>query len=324
MSNHLLNNHRRFTTNDLDHARDVLGQVWERHDIQVNRGWQYSVRWHQVDLRHAGLSYTDSPTSLHIVSSPMGGNYRFGIHLSGYATHRLNGNEASLSPSVASLHAPGQRLEADTQPFRALILNLDGRFVEPALQRRFGKVPPFEEWAREFDVTAGPAACLKSMCHWMAYEIDQPTSWLRTSARTADGLERVLRSLFLDCLEERRPAAKNGENSAATRQLQRVEDWLDAHFADPVSIDDMAEIAGVSVRSLQAAFRRLRDCTPMQALAHRRLAAARQALQTASPEATVTQVATDCGFFHFGRFASQYRRAFGETPSTTLARARRR
>jgi hypothetical protein len=35
MSDHLLNNHCRFVADDLDYARDVLGRLWERHDIQV-------------------------------------------------------------------------------------------------------------------------------------------------------------------------------------------------------------------------------------------------------------------------------------------------
>jgi transcriptional regulator GlxA family with amidase domain len=32
----------------------------------------------------------------------------------------------------------------------------------------------------------------------------------------------------------------------------------------------------------------------------------------------VTRVAMDCGFFHLGRFARDYRQAFGESPSVTL------
>ena len=37
---------------------------------------------------------------------------------------------------------------------------------------------------------------------------------------------------------------------------------------------------------------------------------------------TVTDTATKLNFFHFGRFSSQYRQLFGETPSETLRRAR--
>jgi hypothetical protein len=38
----------------------------------------------------------------------------------------------------------------------------------------------------------------------------------------------------------------------------------------------------------------------------------------------MTQAATDCGVFHFGRFALRYHRALGETLSATLAHARKR
>lgn len=321
MNEHFLNNHPFLDTDDLDHSRQILGAAWEHHDIQVHNGWRYSVRWNQANLKRTSLTYTDSPTSVHVVSGPVGNTYHFGIHLSGYSNHEMNGRPAFLSPDVAGLETPGQELRFDTQPFRALLLNLNGDFVDPALRRRLGRVPPFEDWAREFRLDAGPAACLKSLCHWMAYELDQPGSWLLTSSRTSDGLEKVLRSLFLDCLEEKRPAGKKRENAAAPRQVKRVEEWLDAHYADAVSTDDLAEVAGVSVRSLQAAFRQARECTPMQALHRRRLAAARDALCSPAPGTTVTGVAMDCGFFHLGRFARDYRKAFGESPSATLAAA---
>lgn len=325
MSDHLLNNHCRFVADDLDYARDVLGRLWERHDIQVNAGWRYNVRWHQVDLRHISLSYTDSPTSVKVASGPVSHTYRFGMHEEGCMRQRINGHEIISTPACASLHAPGQEIELETEPFRALVLSFDGAFVDKALTRRFGRLPPFEEWAREFSVESGPAACLSSLSHWMASELDRQDTWLLASRPTAVRLERALLGLFLDSLGELRPPGRRQRNDdVATRQLKRVEEWIDAHFADPVTVDDLAEVAGIGVRSLQTAFRRLRGCAPMEALARRRLEAARHALRVASPQTTVTQVAADCGFFHFGRFAFHYRRAFGETPSATLARARRR
>ncbi|MBV8576071.1 MAG: helix-turn-helix domain-containing protein, partial [Acetobacteraceae bacterium] len=44
----------------------------------------------------------------------------------------------------------------------------------------------------------------------------------------------------------------------------------------------------------------------------------RRALRAAGPTATVTEIATRHGFWHFGRFAGVYRSAFGEAPSATL------
>src|SRR5215471_3586027 len=49
--------------------------------------------------------------------------------------------------------------------------------------------------------------------------------------------------------------------------------------------------------------------------------AIRSELRSASPGLTVTEVATRHGFVELGRFAAQYRAAFGENPSTTLRRS---
>jgi AraC-like DNA-binding protein len=322
MDAHLLNNHCRFVTEDLDHSREVMRGMWEHHEIHVNSGWKYGIRWHQVDLKHTSLSYVDSPTSVHIVSGPVSHTYRFGVHEDGTAHHLVNGHQSTLMPGRAALHAPGQVLEVDSQPFRALILTFDGTFVDKALARRFGRVPPLEEWAREFSLHSGPTASLHSLMLWMANELDRSDSWLLSSPRAAVGLERAMLGLFLDCLGEHRPACRRPRDDLATRHVKRVEEWIDAHYGDAVTIDDLAEVAGISVRSLQESFRRLRNCTPMEALARRRLRAACDALR--NPDATVTQVATDCGFFHLGRFASRYREVFGEAPSATLSRARQR
>jgi AraC-like DNA-binding protein len=287
-------------------------------------GYTYSIRWNQADLDKTSISYCDSPTSVRIVSSPVGHSYRFGIHEEGAHIQRINGQEIILTQTRAGIHAPGQEIEMKTLPFRALMLTFDGAFVEKPLERRFGRLPPFEEWACELSVRSGPAACLRSLSRWMASELDRPSSWLLASRSTAARLERALLGLFLDSLGQLRPPQRRPNDDLAIRQIKRVEEWMDAHFADPVTVDDLADVAGLSVRSLQNAFRRLRGCTPMEALTRRRLNAAREALAAALPQATVTQVAADCGFFHFGRFAEYYRRSFGETPSVTLTRAKQR
>ena len=59
----------------------------------------------------------------------------------------------------------------------------------------------------------------------------------------------------------------------------------------------------------------------MAYLKQKRLEAARRTLLAASPLTTsVTEVATQWGFFHLGRFARDYSQLFGELPSETLKR----
>jgi AraC family ethanolamine operon transcriptional activator len=57
---------------------------------------------------------------------------------------------------------------------------------------------------------------------------------------------------------------------------------------------------------------------PATYLRYIRLNGARRSLKET---ASVTEAATSWGFWHFGRFAQDYRALFGEQPSATLKRA---
>jgi adenylate cyclase len=61
--------------------------------------------------------------------------------------------------------------------------------------------------------------------------------------------------------------------------------------------------------------------SPLEYWRRFRLAAAREELLKGLDDTSITEVAIRFGFSHFGRFSQQYRRCFGETPSTTLRRS---
>jgi transcriptional regulator GlxA family with amidase domain len=89
-----------------------------------------------------------------------------------------------------------------------------------------------------------------------------------------------------------------------------------------VRVSDIAHAAGVSTRTLYRAFARHRGAPPISHLRRSRLEQVRCRLESAQAGDTVSAIALDFGFSHLGRFASSYRRVFGETPSETLRRAR--
>jgi AraC-like DNA-binding protein len=104
--------------------------------------------------------------------------------------------------------------------------------------------------------------------------------------------------------------------------VRRAEDHIRDHYAEPITIETLAVVAGVSVRTLFAGFHDFRGTTPMNYLKKVRLESARVALQNgqARGQSGVTQVALECGFSHLGRFAADYRAHFGELPSATAKR----
>jgi AraC-like DNA-binding protein len=102
--------------------------------------------------------------------------------------------------------------------------------------------------------------------------------------------------------------------------VRRAVAYIDAHAAEPITLDDIAAAAGVGIRGLQAAFARHRDTGPMGYLKRVRLARAHRDLQAGDPARgdTVTAIARRWGFAGAGRFAADYRKAFGQPPSRTL------
>jgi AraC-like DNA-binding protein len=113
--------------------------------------------------------------------------------------------------------------------------------------------------------------------------------------------------------------AKRARDRALERCLERIR-YAPWHAVSP---SKLCEIANLSERSLQLAFRERFGLTPAAFLKARRLAIVRQQLlRSGFEQVTVGEAAASQGFTHVGQFAADYRRAFGETPSKTLTRSR--
>ena len=85
---------------------------------------------------------------------------------------------------------------------------------------------------------------------------------------------------------------------------------------------ELSQVAGVSLRQLQHAFKAYTGMTPTHWLRLRRLNSAHRELLSRTPtQTTVAEVAMHWSFWHLGRFSSSYRALFKELPSETLKRA---
>jgi AraC-like DNA-binding protein len=102
--------------------------------------------------------------------------------------------------------------------------------------------------------------------------------------------------------------------------VRRAAGFIDAYADQPVTLDQIAAVAGVSGRALQYAFRRHYGTTPIGYLRQVRLERAHAQLQAADPAdgTTVAAVARQWGWASPAQFAAAYRHRFGIPPSQTL------
>jgi transcriptional regulator GlxA family with amidase domain len=96
-------------------------------------------------------------------------------------------------------------------------------------------------------------------------------------------------------------------------------DLIEAEPQAPLTVEQLADRCGVSVRALRHGFRRHLDMSPMAFVRTVRLQRAHEELRAADPATqTVAAVARRWGFHHLGRFAAAHEARYGQAPAVAL------
>jgi AraC family carnitine catabolism transcriptional activator len=96
-------------------------------------------------------------------------------------------------------------------------------------------------------------------------------------------------------------------------ELARVVSLMEEHLEDPLTIEQISEAAGVSLRQLERLFQRHFRCTPRRYYLDLRLQRARSLLQYT--DMPVFEIALACGFGSSAHFSRSYREWAGKPPS---------
>ncbi|MCP4769670.1 MAG: helix-turn-helix domain-containing protein [Gammaproteobacteria bacterium] len=117
------------------------------------------------------------------------------------------------------------------------------------------------------------------------------------------------------------PKVRNTAESR-DRALSSAIDYIQSLPGEAVTVEDICLDIGINKRTLQRAFMEKYNVTPKQYLQVQRLNSVYRTLLRSDPTATkIRDVAIDEGYWHMSQFAADYRRLFGELPSTTLNRS---
>ncbi|WP_161796878.1 AraC family transcriptional regulator [Devosia soli] len=109
---------------------------------------------------------------------------------------------------------------------------------------------------------------------------------------------------------------------SSSRNLREAEDFMRQHAREPIGVAEVAQAVGISVRSLQLAYKRYTGITPLARLQRFRLEGLHADLDAGLAE-NVRTAAAAWGFVSGARLNRQYLEAFGETPADTVKRVTR-
>jgi len=101
------------------------------------------------------------------------------------------------------------------------------------------------------------------------------------------------------------------------RHLLKAKDLADARYSEPLGVDDMAAVAGLSRAHFSREFRRAFGESPHAYLLTRRLERAAALLRTT--DHSVAEICLSVGLTSIGSFTTSFTRMFGKSPTAYRA-----
>jgi AraC-like DNA-binding protein len=296
--------HAFVATYDGSHRRAALGRGPLGYSMHAVRCGDTDLGWGLTRTRQKVRGVPQSAI-LHV---PLGRRH----------VYAMSGRTLEARPDTAVLLAPGQEYSLYFEPDDCLIaLRMPGLALANEIGDRDPAAVPVSLGTREISLAGGRLSALAALQRTLVEATKPPTG--STSAPRAKQLEARLCSWMADQVLGTR--ASSSTPALGIQRTRTVEEWIEAHLADAITLGRLCAVAGVGDRYLESAFRAHRGQTPLQFVMTRRLARVRRSLLESKPGDSVTQLAHDAGWVHLGRFAARYRSTYHESPSATLRRS---
>ncbi|PWI13573.1 AraC family transcriptional regulator [Streptomyces sp. Act143] len=251
------------------------------------------------------------------------GAYHVAVPVRGcFSVQQGRGDVVFATEGSAVFFDPSQhiRIDAWSPDCQALTVKIDRSALHLALEslldRPLSRPPVF---GPSVDVRGGPGRSWAGLATWALLDKDTSLGLLRQPLIRSRIEQTLLEGVLLAAEHTHREELEAPAPPMRPASVKRVMDAVQERPAEAYDATRLAQLARVSVRTLQEAFRRHVGMSPMAYVYDVRLQRVRDELRAAGPgTTTVSDVAHRWGFVHLGRFASRYRERFGETPSRTL------
>ncbi|HJR29716.1 MAG TPA: helix-turn-helix domain-containing protein [Pseudomonas sp.] len=189
--------------------------------------------------------------------------------------------------------------------------------LEGMLQRPLDVPLRFEPM---MDAIDGASASWWRMARYFIDELERSSELFEQVAFTRDIESSLIKGLILAQPNNYSQELRDALGVKLPHYLVRARQYIHDNAREALHLEDIEAAAGVSRFKLFDAFRKYFALSPMAYLKKYRLNAVRQEILEHGSARNISGIAMGWGFMHLGRFSSEYRKLFDETPSMTLQR----
>lgn len=317
---------RIFQSHDADEIRSFLGNKGYRFEVQPERAGGLDTRINGAYTPRLYIGYIQYGNAPVAFSPGLDRtDYWMQLPLRGKLDARLGEDAFACTPQRAVIASPRQDdWLFHSGPGNARIqVSLTGAALREQLAALIGEHPREPLWfAPSIDLTTGYGRSLARHVLAGAADLEETGSVLESPLAMSAFVEFITTALLLSHPHNHSAALQRPHVAIAPADVKRAINYIQAHLDSPLTITDIATASNVPGRTLFKHFKDWKGVSPMRYLRDARLARVRDALRAADAEQSITTIALRFGFTHMGRFALEYRRRFGESPSETLRKPR--
>ncbi|CAL77053.1 putative transcriptional regulator, AraC/XylS family [Bradyrhizobium sp. ORS 278] len=319
-----LHRHALIRTSSAEVLRDLASRKLGAERVDFRNAERFEAIVNLIELQTIGLAF--GTTTCDMVSDHRTADFlRVQISLRGRAVSCARGEATDVNEHQFAVAPAGMPWQMACQGgHRRLTLRLDPQALRQRLTALVG-VQPRTDYTIEAAIPAADpqARSLQRLLDFLITQLSEQDAVF--PAAVYRELEDAVHVAFLCASRHRfRDALIDPSPMPDFGLVKRLEDYIEANWHEAITIERLADEAGVSARSIFRVFERVRGYSPMAFVKSVRLRRAHEMLRSGDPSVTVAVAAAACNFANAGHFARYYRATFGELPSATIARAERR
>ncbi|MGM7669735.1 AraC family transcriptional regulator [Microbacterium sp. A93] len=312
-------------TADPDRAMSVGGDVYHPHRIRLDsRTRTFRMGLKALHLPNLTLGLLEYGHHVEVRTPPLEDSYQINFTIFGSVSMGYGSQTVLASQRRAAVHGftEDTRMEGWQHPARVVGLKILRQALEEEFELLTGAPPETAiRFEGTFDLGSPGGQAWRSTVQALAQGLTQGSPIAAHPLMAAPLAQAAARGLLLGAPHNHSHLLNPPPGPTPPAAVTDALHFLRANAKRPLSVEEIAQAADVSVRTLQAGFRDHLDSTPMAALRRIRLEGAQMDLLSGRPGTTVTAVARRWGFNHPGRFAIHFAQAYGQSPSVVLGRS---
>lgn len=311
---------------DAGDAISWMSNLCGPHDLKVHDA-------HKIHFRHVGnilnstttaIGYIEYGTDVTVKVEDLSNSYSISLPLSGY--QELSSKTGNVQSNITSgvIISPSAPYELNISGnCRKTLVRISRQAMEMGLESLTGK--PITNpliFNAKMDANVGLSSAWWRTIHYIESELGNPDSLYHSPAFIRDIEQALIKGMLTSQAHNYSDDVKNALRNNLPSYLIKTIDYLKTNAKNEIHMDDIEWISGVSRNKLYADFKRHIGVPPTAYLKRIRMDGVRADIIKHMGEESISTLALNWGFNHLGRFSTEYKKMFGETPSETQTKSR--